>query len=92
MGLGQTRGQDPHELRGRRRPRLGPGVRQVVLHGRVRHSEAVGGRLLGIRDEHCRDDTDLAVRGVYLGPRASIPPASRLAAATHSSRPSIGSS
>ena len=45
LGLGQSRGQDPHELCRRRRPHLGPGVRQVVLHGRVRQAEAVGGCL-----------------------------------------------
>ena len=45
LGVRQPRPQDPHELR-RRRPDLRPGVRQVVLHGRVRQAEAVGGSLL----------------------------------------------
>jgi hypothetical protein len=44
--LRQPRGEDPHELRRRLRPDLGPCVRQAVLDGRVRQAEAVGGRLL----------------------------------------------
>lgn len=62
LGFGQTRGQDPHELRGRRRPHLGPCIRQVVLHGRVRQTEAVGGRLLRSGDEDCGHDHNLTVR------------------------------
>jgi len=45
-GLRQPRSQDPHELRRRRRPHLQPRIRQVVLDGRVRQAEAVGGGLL----------------------------------------------
>jgi hypothetical protein len=36
----------PHKLGRRRHPRRGPGVRQVVLHGRVREAETVSGRVL----------------------------------------------
>ena len=43
LRLRQPRRQDPHELRRRLRPHIGPGVRQVVLHGRVRQAEPVGG-------------------------------------------------
>jgi hypothetical protein len=47
VGFRQARGEDPDELRRRPRPHPGPRVRQVVLHGRVRQAESVGGRLLG---------------------------------------------
>jgi hypothetical protein len=46
LGLGQPRSEDPHQLRHRLRAHLGPRVCQVVLDGRVRQAEAVGGRLL----------------------------------------------
>ncbi len=88
-----TRGEDPHQLRGRLRPDLGPRVRQVVLDGGVRQAEPVGGRLLGPSLEDRRHDADLALGGalggrpVGPGPR---PHAVRPAAASHSSRPSIG--
>ncbi len=62
FGLGQPRGQDPHQLRNRLRADLGPGVRQVVLLGRVREAQAVGGCRLGPRDQDRRDDDDLTVR------------------------------
>ena len=58
----QPRREDPHELRRRRRPHLGPRVRQVVLHGRVRQAEAVGGGLLRAGGEDRGDDHELAVR------------------------------
>jgi hypothetical protein len=38
LGFGQASSEDPHELRRRRRAHLGPGVRQVVVHGRVRQA------------------------------------------------------
>ena len=44
--VGQPWRQDPHELRGGRRPKLGSSVCQVVLDRRVRQAESVGGRLL----------------------------------------------
>jgi len=59
--LGQPRAEDPHELRGRRRPHLGPRTRQVVLDGRVRQPQAVGGSRLCPGIEDCRRDDDLAV-------------------------------
>ena len=40
LRLRQPRAQDPDELRCRLRPHLGPRVRQVVLHGRVRSGTA----------------------------------------------------
>jgi len=85
--LGQTSSQDPHELRRRRRSDLGPRVRQVVLHGRVRQAEAVGGRLLRPGNEDRGDHPDLTIGRACRSPFSH---ASRLAAATHSSRPSIG--
>lgn len=39
LGFGQPRGEDPRELRRRRRPGLGPRVRQLVLYGRARQAE-----------------------------------------------------
>ncbi len=60
-------GQDPHDLRGRLRPHPGPGVRQVVLDGRVRQTEAVRGRLLPPGDDDRGDHPDLAVRGASGG-------------------------
>jgi len=36
LGFRQPGTEDPHEMCRGRRSRLGPGVRQVVLHGRVR--------------------------------------------------------
>ena len=44
-------------------PPLGPGVRRVVLDGRVREAEAVGGRLLRSGDEDRRNHDDLTVGG-----------------------------
>ncbi|MEO7229361.1 MAG: hypothetical protein ABIZ30_02075 [Candidatus Limnocylindrales bacterium] len=41
LRFGQTRSQDPNELGHRLRADLGPSVRQVVLHGRVREAQAV---------------------------------------------------
>jgi hypothetical protein len=61
LGLGETRGEQPDELRRRRRPHLRPRLRQVVLHGRVRQAEAVGGRLLRSGDQDGGDHADLAV-------------------------------
>ena len=84
----QPRRQDPDELRGRLRSDPGPGVRQVVLDGRVRQAESVGGRLLRPDVEDGGHHKDLSVRGAPAG--AAISHASRLAAASHSSRPSIG--
>ena len=59
--LRQPLRQDPDELRRRLRAHLGPRVRQVVLDGRVRQAEAVGGRLLRPGDEDRGDHADLAV-------------------------------
>jgi len=87
LRLGQPRGQDPHELRRRLRADLGSGVRQVVFHGRARQAEPVGGRLLRPRLQDRGDDHELALGRAS---RSPFPHASRLAAATHSSRPSIG--
>ncbi len=66
-GFGQTRGQDPDQLRGSGRPDLGPGVCEVVLHGRVRQAQAVGGCLLRPGNEDRRDHPDLTVRGALSG-------------------------
>ncbi len=65
-------GQDPHELRHRLRADLRPRVRQVVLHGRVRQAQAVGGRLLRPGDEDRGDHSDLTV-GRALGGAAGRP-------------------
>ena len=64
----QPRGQHSHELRRRRRPHLGPGVRQVVLHGRVRRAEPVGGGLLRPGDQDGCDHPDLTVCRALGGP------------------------
>lgn len=109
LEFGQTRRQDPHELRRRLRSDLGSSVRQVVLHGRVRQAQAVGGCLLRPGDQDRGHDHDLTVcrtrdrKGVGDGAipdgtvaraasttRSLGPHASRLAAASHSSRLSIG--
>jgi hypothetical protein len=67
LGFGQARGQDPHELRRRLRPHPGPRVRQVVLQGRVRQAEAMGGCLLRPGDEDRGDHPDLTVSGALGG-------------------------
>ncbi len=85
--LGQPLRQDPNQLRRRLRAHLGPRVRQVVLDGRVGQAQAVGRRLLRPRGEDRGDHDDLAVRRAS---RSPLSHASRLAAASHSSRPSIG--
>ena len=87
IGLRQARGEDPHELGGRRRPHLGPCVREMVLHGRVLQTESVGRSLLGAGTEDGFDHADLAIRR---SSRSPLSHASRRAAASHSSRPSIG--
>ena len=56
LGLGQPRGEDPHELRRCRRPHLGPRIREVVLDGRVRQAQSVSGRLLRPGHEDGDDD------------------------------------
>ena len=66
-GPGSRGAEDPHELRRGRRPHLGPRVRQVVLHGRVRQAEAVGGGLLRPGDEDGGNHADLAVGGALGG-------------------------
>ena len=88
LGPREPRSQDPHQLRCCRRPDLRPRVRQVVLHGRVRQTAAVGGCLLRAGDEDRGDHADLTVSRAVRG--SACPHASRLAAASHSSRPSIG--
>jgi hypothetical protein len=87
IGLGQPRGQDPDQLRRRLGSDLEPGVREVVLDGRVRQAETVGGSLLRPGDEDGGDHDDLSVRRASDG---AVSHACRLAAASHSSRPSIG--
>jgi hypothetical protein len=67
FGLGQPRGQDPDQLRRRHSPNLGPGVGQVVLDGRVRQAEAVGGRLLRPGGKYRGHDHDLTARGASGG-------------------------
>ena len=57
--------RDP--LRRRLRPDLRPGVHQVVLDGRVRQAEPVGGRLLRPGDEDGGDHADLTVGGAFKG-------------------------
>jgi hypothetical protein len=74
LGLRQARGEDPHELRRRRRPHLGPCVRQVVLDRRVRQAEAVGSRLLRPRNQDRFNRPDLAVRRPLRGQLVSISP------------------
>jgi hypothetical protein len=61
--LRQPRAEDPHELRRRLRAELGPSIRQVVLDGRVRQAEPVGGFLLRPGSHDRGHDDDLAVRG-----------------------------
>ena len=65
LRFGQTRGQDPHELGGRRRAHPGPRIHEVVLDGRVRQAKAVSGCLLRSCDEHSSHDDDLAVRRAF---------------------------
>jgi hypothetical protein len=84
-GSGKTGCQDPHELRRRLRPWAERC--QVVLDGRRRQPEAVRGGLLRAGDEDRRHDQDLSVSGASGGAAGSH--ASRVAAASHSSRPSI---
>jgi hypothetical protein len=58
----------------------------------VRQAEPVRGRLLGASDENRGNDPDLAVYRPIRGASTSRSPAahaSRLAAASHSARPSI---
>jgi|GEM_PF-4518271 len=66
------------------------GSAEVVLDGRVRQAEPVRGLLLGPGTDHRGHDDDLSICGASGG--AAGCHASRLAAASHSSRPSIGSS
>ena len=86
----KPRRQDPHQLRRRRRPHFGPGARQVVLDGRVRQAQAVRSSLLGPSVEDSGHDEDFAVSRA--SGAVAFPHASRLAAASHSSRPSMGMS
>jgi hypothetical protein len=89
----QPRSQDPHQLRGGRRAHLRSSAREVVLHCRVRQAEAVGGGLPRAGRDDGGDHSELLVRGGARrsspGPSA-VPHANRRAAASHSSRPSIG--
>ncbi len=90
LRLGQPLGQDPDHLRRCFGPYLGPRVRQVVLHGGVREAEPVGGFLLRPGAEDGGHNDELAV-----GRPSSLSAdshANRRAAASHSSRPSIGRS
>ena len=70
LGFGQTRAEDPHELRRGRCAHLGPSVRQMVLDGRVRQAKAVSGCLLRSGDQDGRDHTDLPVGGAFGARRA----------------------
>ena len=79
LAFRQARPEDPHQLRRRLRPDLCSGVRQVVLHGRVREAESVGRRLVRAGDEDRGDHSDFTVRGA-LGWAAG-------AAARHALRP-----
>jgi hypothetical protein len=90
LGSRQPRPEDPHQLRRRVRTHLCPRARQMVLDRRVRQTETVGRCLLGARLQDSRDHQHLAVRGV--GDQAARPARQALspAAASHSSRPSIG--
>ena len=65
--LRQPSGHDPHELGRRRRPDLRPCARQVVLDGRVRQPEPVGGCLLRPGCDDSGDHGELAVRGASSG-------------------------
>jgi hypothetical protein len=74
-------------MRGRRRTDLRARLGEVVLDRRMRQAEAVGRCLLRAGNEDGDDHPDLTVRGAS---GAAFSHASRLAAASHSSRPSIG--
>ncbi len=85
--LGQPPREDPNELGRRRRTNFVARVRQVMLDRRMRQPESMGSRLLGTGCQDGLDDPELAVS------RASgdlFSQASRRAAASHSSRASIG--
>lgn len=64
-------------------PTLDRALDQVVLDGRVRQAEAVGGGLIRPGVEDGRHDQDLSVCGASGEP--AVPHASRLATASHSS-------
>jgi hypothetical protein len=63
---------------------------QVMLEGRVRQAEAVSGLLLRPSSHDRGNDGYLAVARALRGGAEPGSHASRLAAASHSSRPSIG--
>jgi hypothetical protein len=66
-GFGKTRGQNPHELRGRGCPHLRPDVRQVVLARRVRQAQAVGGGLLRPGSQYGCDHADFTLDRAFGG-------------------------
>ena len=88
LGLGQSRCQDPHQLRRRRRAHPGPRVRQPVLDRRVRQAEAMGGRLLRASGQDRCHHPDLAVGGA-LGDRPISPDAGPHASPLRRRDPSI---